>query len=319
MSRIEQAVFTSARTDRGHGYHVVAASPGVHLADQRELSMWGPSHDSLLESGADAVSYNFFPLPSGEFCISHTVPSGWEYSGRGTQIYTHCLVVPPETLRRFANHPLALAQAAEAAGLFDIPDELPTALETVDLAGGANAVHPTRFVQLLQQVGAKRLAILVQTVLNSAGTVAASDWVPAQRLFAGLFDCLPVPLRPAISFSTGLRYSSRRPFRVLSLPQDPAARRWLVHQSNAILLDLSACDPRGNVLVDDRARRIEQILSVADVGRIAEALGEFVTGPSADSDRCGDSTPGIGGGENRFREPTIEPDCAVCGNDSQRE
>ena len=67
MVRIEQAVFTSARTDRGLGYQIVATSPGVAEAVRRELAIWGPSHDSLLETGGDAVSFNFFPLPGGSF------------------------------------------------------------------------------------------------------------------------------------------------------------------------------------------------------------------------------------------------------------
>src|SRR5271157_243477 len=113
MVRIEQAVFTSARTDRCVGYQVVATSPGVGEADRRALAIWGPSHDSLLEIGAAAISFNFFPLPCGSFCISQTSPAGWEYSGRGgTQVYSHCLIVPAETLRQFANHALALAWAA---------------------------------------------------------------------------------------------------------------------------------------------------------------------------------------------------------------
>ena len=51
---IEQAVFTSARTDRAEGYQLVARSPGVVEEDAREISVWCPSHDSLFEDGADA-------------------------------------------------------------------------------------------------------------------------------------------------------------------------------------------------------------------------------------------------------------------------
>src|SRR5690554_4688658 len=98
---IEQAVFTSARTDRAEGYQLVARSPGVVEEDAREISVWCPSHDSLFEDGADAVSVNFFHLPSGAYCISKSEPAGAEYSGRrGAQVYTQCLVVSPEVLSR---------------------------------------------------------------------------------------------------------------------------------------------------------------------------------------------------------------------------
>ena len=240
MVGIEQAVFTSARTDRGVGYQVVATSPGVAKADRRELTIWGPSHDSLLETGADAVSFNFFPLPSGSFCISRTTPVGWEYSGRGgTRVYTHCLVVPAKILLQCANHPLALARAAAVAGAFDVQAEVPSALKTLDFTGAAPAGRQASLAQLIAQVGARQMAMLVQSVLTAACTVAASGCASAEQLIAWLLDCLPLECRTAISFSTGLRYSSRRPFRILPLPRDPVIRRWLAHQPNVTVLDLT--------------------------------------------------------------------------------
>ena len=109
LAVVQQAIFTSAKTDRSAGYQILAASPGIIGFDRRELAVWGPSHDSLLDSGPQAVSVNFFPFPSGSFCISRTTPAGWEYSGRGGhRISTHCLIVSPEALRQFANHPFLL-------------------------------------------------------------------------------------------------------------------------------------------------------------------------------------------------------------------
>jgi hypothetical protein len=273
MSPIEQAIFTSARTDRGVGYHVVATSPGVGKADRRELAIWGPSHDSLLKTGADAVSFNFFPLPSGAFCISHTTPVGWEYSGRGgARIHTHCLIVPTEMLLRYANHPLALARAAKATGAFGIPARVPITLETLDLKGTAPVIHPASLTQLLEKVGARHMAMLVQSVLTAACTVAVSGCASAEQLIAGLLDCLPITRRTAISFSTGLRYSSRRPFRILPLSSDPAARRRLSRQPNVMVLDLAAEEPCSSLLVDNWARLIEPMLSNAQIGLLANEL-----------------------------------------------
>ena len=50
--QIEQAIFTSAKSDRASGYHLVSRSPGITEADARDLASWGPSHDSLLGSEA---------------------------------------------------------------------------------------------------------------------------------------------------------------------------------------------------------------------------------------------------------------------------
>ena len=69
---IEQAIFTSAQSDHAVGYHLVARSPGVEEKDARELTIWGPSHESLETCDTTAVSVNFFRLPSGAFCVSKT-------------------------------------------------------------------------------------------------------------------------------------------------------------------------------------------------------------------------------------------------------
>src|SRR5687768_1022640 len=110
---VEQAIFTSARTARSAGYHLVAASSGISEVDARELAAWGPSHDSLLETGSAAVSVNFHRLPSGAYCISQSTPEGPEFSGRGgVRVYTQALVMAPEALARFANNPFAVLRAA---------------------------------------------------------------------------------------------------------------------------------------------------------------------------------------------------------------
>jgi len=123
--------------------------------------------------------------------------------------------------------------------------------------------------------------MLVQSVLKAACTVAVSGCASAEQLIAGLLDCLPIPCRTAVSFSTGLRHSSRRPFRVLPLPDDPAARRWLIHQPNVTILDLAVPRPCSDGLVDEWARLVERTLSNARTGLVAAALTELVTGQSA--------------------------------------
>jgi hypothetical protein len=230
MPRIEQAIFTSATADRTAGYQVVATSPGVAEEDRCELAVWAPSCDTLLDPGSDAASVNFHPLPSGAFCVSHSTPAGWEYAGGGRRVYTHCLIVPPEILRRFANNPLALAEAAMAAGAMGSPcDEIPTRLESIDLPGEAPEVDCAVLDQLVERVGAAQVGILIETALHST-CLALDAPMGIERLLAGLLNCLPPECRTMLSFSTGLKASSRRPFRLVPLPRDEAARCWLAHQ-----------------------------------------------------------------------------------------
>jgi hypothetical protein len=223
---IEQAIFTSLRSDRRDGYQLAAHSSGVKTVDLRALTLWGPSHDSLLESGADAVSVNFHPLPSGEFCVSKTTPGGEEYSGRGENIYTQCLVVPADVLLRFGNNPFALLTAAFAQGSLRIYDRVPDVLEPFRLAGKAATVDQPLLAQLLTEPGAIWLGAVVEAALSSTSLALVAGHLRL-RLVAGLINCLPLEARTAFSFSTGLKHSPRRPFRLSCLADDRAERRRL--------------------------------------------------------------------------------------------
>jgi hypothetical protein len=272
MTLIEQAIFTSAHTDRSAGYQLVARSPGVGEADARELAVWCPSHGSLVESGPDAASFNFHPLPSGACCASRTAAAGAEYSGRGGQrIYTHCLIVRPEGLARFANNPFALLRAALAGGHLQVYDEVPTRLEALALAGRAAAVDTALLARLATNPGVPWLATLVQAALDAA-PLAIVGGPPAVHLIAGLINCLPPECRTEFSFSTGLKLSSQRPFRVMGLAADAAGQRRLRRKHNLAVLDLDAPPPDEFAPIDGWSQFVRRVL---ESGRTALLAAQF--------------------------------------------
>ena len=113
---IEQAVFTSARTDRARGYHLVAGSPGIRVEDARQLSAWAPAHGSLCGTELDAQSVNFHPLASGAVCVSRSAAAGAEYSGRsGPRVYTQFFVVPAEVSRAIRQQSAGISAGGERA------------------------------------------------------------------------------------------------------------------------------------------------------------------------------------------------------------
>lgn len=274
MAHIEQAVFTSAETDRSAGYQVVASSPGVCAADARELAVWGPSHDSLLDLTPEALSFNFHPLPSGAFCIARTTPAGWEYSGRGGhRVYTQCLIVPPEVLRRFANNPFALIRAALAGGMLEVHDRVPRRLPPLTLLGGAAPVDQTLLARLATNPGPQPMAAFVQAALEAA-CLAVAGTPSAAELIAGLVSCLPPECRTEFSFSTGLKFSSRRPFRIAALSDDPAERRWVAHQPNVTVLELTDTRFVEATPLDGWARLIERVLTLGRTSFLATQLSK---------------------------------------------
>lgn len=223
--QLEQAVFTSRATSRALGYQLVARSPGIAEEDARALSSWGPSHDALNESATESGSINFFPLPSGARCLSQTMLAGAEYSGRGGPlVYTQILVVDRGGLGRFANNPLALLTAATARGAIAIRDDLPAQLEPLTLAGRASAFDRETVEQVVAKRGPAWLARLVEAVVSYQPLGILGGGVPRSTLGA-VFNCLPVSCRPGLSFTTGLRFTPRRPFRVHFLHDLTEGRR----------------------------------------------------------------------------------------------
>ena len=271
---IEQAVFTSAMTERAAGYQVVATSPGVCEEDVRELAVWGPSHDSLLDSSPNAVSINFHPLPSGAFCVSRTTPAGWEYSGRGgARVYTQCLLVPPAVLARFANNPFAVLRASLASGKVRVYEDVPPRLEAFRLLGRASAVDAELLARVASCPGPEWMAGLLQAMLAST-TLAVAGGPPAEHLIAAVINCLPLECRKAVSFSTGLRYSSRRPFRIVALSDDAEEQRRVHRVYDATVLRLSDPVPADLRPVESWPRLIQQTLKESGTSFLVSQLSK---------------------------------------------
>ena len=259
MNLVEQAVFTSAETSRTAGYQLVAKSHGISEEDGRALSAWGPSHGALLKSGRQASSINFHPLPSGNYCVSRTTASGNEYSGRGTRIYTQCLVISHETLNQFSNNPFAVVRAASAGGLLTQHEQVPKVLEAATLVGRAPVIDPSLLSRARREFGPQRIACLVQTALQCT-SMAITGTDSGDLAVAALLNCLPPQLRPELSFSTGLRTSARRPFRILVLGNDAEEKHRASQIDGMTLIDCSAKSTTNFSPTDGWAQAAFQIL-----------------------------------------------------------
>ena len=235
---IDQAVFSSGQTDRASGYQLLGRSPGIGEADARELAAWGPSHDSLRDAASTAVSFNFHPLPSGAFCIGRTVAAGAEYSGRGRRIYTQSLVIGPSAFSLFANNPFNVLRAAESAGALIAYDQVPAQLAPLRLDAVGTAVDRHLLADLATQFGPAEIGNLLASVLDCP-QVAIRGAVDPVQVVAGLMNCLPVVCRAEFSFSTGLRASPQRPFRILAAGENTVERRRLILQLGLTVVDVS--------------------------------------------------------------------------------
>jgi hypothetical protein len=271
MQLVEQAVFTLPENEAGGGYRIVAASDGVHESDLGELSAWGPGRDSLLAANAAAESLNFHPLPSGSHCLSRSVAVS-RNQGDWT-VLTHSLVVPPGVLARFGNNPFALAREVARRDMWLNVLPANERLETIKLGGGAVAVDQTLLKNLVAETGAEVVAACVQAARDALCLAVGPAPQPA-TMIAGIINCLPVECRPEFSFSTRLKFSPRRPFRLVALSDDPAERHWTAGYPN---VEVFAADNREAIAgrpLDGWSRLIQRALAGGEIDFLAMQLSK---------------------------------------------
>ncbi len=154
-------------------------------------------------------------------------------------------MVPPEHLARFANNPFAVIRAATANGALEVCDSVPETLPPLRLSGRAPATDAGLLAQLACRPGPAAMATLLQSAL-SCDQLGIASGVSAEALLAGVINLLPVECRAEFSFSTGLKFSPSRPFRVFALPADPATWR-AIGRHGVTLLNLNDVAATGDV------------------------------------------------------------------------
>lgn len=268
MQPVEQAIFATLENEHAAGYQIVAKSPGVCDDDARELTVWGPTHDSMLDADSNAESLNFHPLPSGAYCVSRTSSTGWNRNAAKQQVSTRCLVVPPDVLARFGNNPIALANAAARDDAWKTGETHGPVLESFLLTGGAPPGDLALLGQLAVDPGAESMATLVQAA-REAACLAVSGTPSPMRLIEGLFSCLPPECRLEFSFSTGLKFSPRRPFRIVALSGDLAEQQWIANYPNVVVVDVRDNHLPRAMFIDGWSQLIERTLATGHVAFLA--------------------------------------------------
>jgi hypothetical protein len=234
--RAEQAIYTSARTKRTRGYHLVSQSPGIDEELARSLTRWCPSHGGLASSQTDAASINFQPLNDGWVALSRTIYGGPEYSSRGgLQVVTRVMLLRYEQLAGYDSDPVMLAIVALSLGHLRLEASVPEELPLIELPD-----RPLR-VPYPDCDGPTTAAVHhLWNCVTSGKRVAVLGMPNPMAAVAELFTRIPERKRLDISFTTGLKPSMYRPFQLHFLPEaDFALQQLLVSQGVSLL----SCEP----------------------------------------------------------------------------
>jgi hypothetical protein len=240
--RLEQAIFTSVRSERLDGYQLAARSAGVSDELAKELTSWGPAHDSLWRNQPGATSVNFHSLSDGRYCTSLTTLSGAEYSGRGGgRVYTQMIVIAAEDLERFAGDPFLVLRALTASGRLMVYDQVPGELPSLPLIGRAGTFYAEWAEPLIETVGAETIAELAEAGTSDTPITVITNQQP-ERLFQVVLHQLTLAERMLVSLTTGLKPSSRRPFKFTVVPDDPQLVRQSTRMNQGRVIEAVAQD-----------------------------------------------------------------------------
>ncbi len=234
---VEQALFTSAQTRHARGYHLVARSPGISDDLAQALSVWGPTHDSLLDPSATAESLNFFCLDGDWAALSRTVNGESEYSNRGgLRLETNMVVFRTDQLGGYDQHPVLLAETAMALGHLRLRAATPLRLDAVELPQ-TSCRQLVEFSQ--RQVDREDLIAEIARATRQSRVIVVGSRQP-RSLLGRVLDRLPRHERATLSFSTGLKPSLLRTFRLQFVPEADAVLRDQMAATDVICLDARA-------------------------------------------------------------------------------
>ena len=246
---VEQAIFTSLRSQLLDGYQLAAVSPGLSTDEAQELSVWGPAHDSLVCHARRPLSINYHRLASGRFAVSRTHLAGNEYSGRGGgQVYSHILVLQEEVFAKFGYHPFRVLEAAEVAGRLGTWEGGEAALASFPMPGACSPSLGMEVARAKHNLSSWLLARLVHITMLQRDVGVITDHNPHLQV-AAMFDLLPLHRRQEMTFSTGLKPSSQRHFHLLVAHSDDDANNVQLQDRQRTWFDLrpDVADPVGRL------------------------------------------------------------------------
>ncbi len=232
----------------------LAVSRGIDEADLSEICQWSGKSGDLVSEAPMAHSWNFHPLPTGSFCLSRTNRAALLFpKADPSQVFTHGILIPQSLLKDYANNVMLLARHLEKLGFWraglEVTRQLLSAseseprkrenssaeerslpvLRTLTMDGGADAVRLNSLNAFVRTTGIRRFCSILDQVLGNFSTIVTGNAVP-EMLLEALLDALPIGCRLEISFSTGLRFSPDRFFRVVFVGNSLDEQKKIQHE-----------------------------------------------------------------------------------------
>ncbi|MDO4630043.1 MAG: hypothetical protein Q4C70_12750 [Planctomycetia bacterium] len=276
----------------------LAISRGIERMDLAEIRNWSAGSDDLISSAPLACSWNFHPLPSGKFCLSRTSRLALLFPKENShQVFTHGILIPPEFLKDYANNAISLCHHLEKLGLWraglevmrQLWDgetggrthsepisnaEIMPVLRTLTMDGGAEAVRLETLNAFARTTGIRRFSAILDQILGNFTTVLTGNAVP-EMMMEALLDVLPVGCRTDFSFSTGLKFSPKRLFRVVFVGNSASEQDNVRYRYNLPMISTTSVSLLQDELLPSLKNRWAMFIATLFEQNLEHAWGEI--------------------------------------------
>ena len=265
---IEQHLYTSSPK----GFATIAATAGITREEQRRLEKHSvyllPTALLYQPQATPPVKYVCYAFTPERFVVGRAVYIGKDNLGRpGNYLFHNLIFSVPQTprLRSFLTNPARLIRHFEEQGRFH--SRVPaTPLAPFDLA--ANEIKAPAYAARFRERDliahllyyCSQHAALAHPLLLIGGESACLDFL------AWLFDLLPYPVRPQMSFDT-YSYGVNLGCRIIGLPEDAAFQQ---NVPCALKVHLSSGQHTADFEMHDISPQLAFSIELAAAGRVAE-------------------------------------------------
>lgn len=288
----------------GEGYRIIAASRGVRANEKQDITRSSPSHDSLCwdavgeNASPDRVGVAFYGLQTTRLCVALSRYAGEEHTGRGGhRVYTYnvifdagdfalCGFNPFIVLRAMMNADLARPQLKPPQALPELRLELGDGEAQVANAHTAIAAPVQQYAAdgagFWAALSAPWRACVLQAVFDERSVVINLDdgWLErAEAILMGV----PGPMRAAISFSAGLRFSIGRARRVSIVHDEQGVAKARNAGHNVEFIDPGSADVAPDVPASPWLSFVERHWSQADIAKLSQRTSKAFSDVAPDA------------------------------------
>lgn len=221
MEPIEQVILHVKTTDSFRSAEIATCTELVLRSDMAEIVDWfsGPASETLIRFDPPPVL--FHPLPSGAFALGRIgVPKRrtFSFTGAPNSFFVHLFVIPPVTLLRKGNNPLALYRELERQNRIPPRGTLPKRLHPLVPTPLVSLCDTALLRRLASNPGPVAMAALNQSLFDTVCTFfTTARPVTSPELLDGILNLLPLHFRTELTFSTGLLFSPRILLRLIAV------------------------------------------------------------------------------------------------------